>query len=208
MLILTDNPNPFIYYYRVTPLEMAVFVLVPLYAALSLPEVRMLENVNFCTRLKNRESTVYCYALLVLSQAIVFAAFINVTAVLILLARSSVVFDLAEFVLVSAVSTALGALFFSACALLLLAVYALTKKIQLAAIALFCYAVWDFLSTHIPYYASILPVVGWRLTQFHYPASVFEVSANVLSLFSLIVVLVCANLVIARRRDFALASEV
>jgi hypothetical protein len=205
-----DNLDPFMAYYNITPIQMAVFVLVPLYAVLSVPALRMLENANFYTRLKSRERVVCCYALLVFLQSGVFAVLINITGAIILFVESSLVplaFDLTEIVFIVTAATVLDALFFAVCALLLLAVHALTKKVPLAALALFSYAIWDFLIDHIPGYAGILPTVGWRLTEIHYPASFYNASTKTAPLLLLTLLLLWINLLIARRRDFAWTSE-
>ncbi|MDR3136859.1 MAG: hypothetical protein LBU07_05570 [Coriobacteriales bacterium] len=203
-----ENPDPFAFYFLVTPIEMIIFVMVPLYTIFSIPAIHMLENANFCTRLKNRENTVYRYSLLVFLQAVIFAIFINIMSLLILLIKSPLVFDLTVIAFISLATIVLDTLFFSICALLLLAVYALTKKIQLAALVLFCYAIWDFLIDHIPGYVGILPTIGWRLTEIQCPASLYDVFVKALPLLSLTALLIWINLLVARHRDFARASEI
>lgn len=204
----TTTPSLSNFYFNITTINIAVFILVPLFSVFMLPGVRLLQNDSCAIRLKNRESSVYRYLLLALAKGGLLAFLVNVSGVIILLATCPLALDLMDVALLAFITMALETLFFMICALLVLTVFLLVKNIQIAVIALFCYALWDFLSDHIAFLASLLPVIGWHLTEVSYPVSFFGISEKVLPLIVLVALFVCASVMIVGRKDLVQISEV
>ncbi len=200
----TDLPS---YYVAVTNIALAVFVLVPLFVMYTLPAIHTTENIYYRIRLKSRESIIYRFLLLSLTKAAFVAVLVNITATMILLIKSPALPDLAQIALSAAATTILEILFFLVCAQLLLVVFALTGRIQIASIVVGVYVIGDFVADHIPFLAGSLPYTGWHLTEISLPPSLLGLAQSMLPLLLLISLLSYANLLVIRNRDLFLSNE-
>lgn len=193
--------NPAASFYTVTNISLATFVFVPLYAFYLLPSLRLVKNTSYLIRNKTRESCVYSFLLLVVVQSILFALVISISGALVTLMKAPAGMQLGSVVAIAGAAAILEACFFAVCALVLYAAYWCTGGIQGALIAVLCYAIWDFLSDHIPLYAGTLPVVGWHVTEVGFPLEPFGFVRNVLLLLSLVACFTCVSLVAIHRCD-------
>lgn len=207
LLTLTDGSfasaagNPAASFFSVTNISLAVFVFVPLYAFYLLPALRLVKNTSYLIRNKSKEGCVYSFALLAAAQAVLFALLVSASGALVVLLKAPGGMSVGGVAAVAGASAILEACFFAVCALLLYAAYWCTGGIQGAVIVLLCYAMWDFLTDHIPLYAGTLPVVGWHLTEVSFPLEPFGLLRGLLPLLSLSAFLICVSLVAIRRCD-------
>lgn len=189
-----------------THISLAVFVLVPLFIVYMVPSLRVFSQITCCTRFPNRERLVVHFLSSAFLKSLLFAFAVNCTAVLVLYAKCPVSFDFSDVAIVAMTSLVLETLFFLACSLLMLAAYLLTSAIGLAAIAVFCYAIWDFVVANTPFVPSQV-VIGWHLTQIVYPAPLPVLFVNLAFLAALSVAFACVCFLLVRNRDFIEVEE-
>jgi hypothetical protein len=189
------------FYYSLTSIALGVFVLTPLFLVYILSAVRVFNKTSFCSRLKNRESAVYHFALFALMKSLFYSAVTNVSAVIILLAKCFDDVNTVAIIKMATIAIILETLYFLVCALLLFLVFSASKKIHYAAVAVLCYAIWDYVASNIPYYADSLPRFGWQLTQVGVPLTIQEAAQNMLLLIVISALVTFAALVVVRKTD-------
>lgn len=194
-------------YSIVSGTNTAAFAIVPLFAFCSASALRNTFDALQCTRYASRESILYRFLAAALVQAFFFTAIVNATALIPLLSRCAHLFGAHDIALVTALNMALETVFFLVCSALMFAVFAATQRMVPAALALFGYAIWDYLIKHVPYHSDELPSIGWQAATVEYPVSLAAVSGKFLLLAAMLCALICLGLLCVRVRDFLSAQD-
>ena len=195
-------------YSTINNIGLALFAFLPLYLVGLQGAFAVVHKDFFLARLRSRESVVFWYGRVAFGKALCLSAAIGATAAVELVCFHGVsAFLEASCGDAITVSAILESLFFSACAFGLLAVYGLSRRIQVALASVLCYAFFDYVIDHVPGLSGAFPAIGWHLTEVAPGALPVDLAMRVTVLATIVVVGVCLSLMVFKRFDFLAGGE-